>query len=97
MKRGLDIELMFETIIVQKRKDFFMQIESYEPADLNKPLDRVFYAYSCRLASNKNKQGDNYESKSLKVMTTALEGIKENGYTCSENRNRQFSSSKQAF
>ena len=59
-----------------KEERFSEQIESYEPADHKKTLDRVFYAYSCRLTSNKNKQGDNYESKSLKVTTTALEGIK---------------------
>lgn len=26
---------------IEKRKDFFVQIESYKPADLNKPLDRA--------------------------------------------------------
>ena len=83
MKRGLDIELMFETpYYCTEEERFSEQIESYESADLNKPLDRVFYAYSCRLTSNKNKQGYNFEPKSLKVMTTALKGTKDNGYTC---------------
>ena len=35
-----NIELLYGTTI-EKRKDFFVQIESYEPADLNKPLDRA--------------------------------------------------------
>ena len=31
MKRGLDIELMFETIIVQKRKDFPSKLRVMSP------------------------------------------------------------------
>lgn len=68
--------------LLYRRGKIFRAIESYECADLNKPLDRVFCAYSCRITSNKNKQGDNFEPKSLKVMTTALRGTKDNGYTC---------------
>lgn len=68
MKRGLDIELMFETIIVQKRKDFPSKLRVMSP-----PTSTNHLTY---------KQGDNFEPKSLKVMTTALRGTKDNGYTC---------------
>lgn len=83
MKRGLDIELMFETIIVQKRKDFPSKLRVMSPPTSTNRLTECSMPTAVESQdSNINKQGDNFEPKSLKVMTTALKGTKDNGYTC---------------
>ena len=65
------------------------EIENYEPAELNTLLEHFY-------AEVKNKQGEDYEPESLKVMMASLDRhLKNKGYTLSIVRGREFSSSKQ--
>ena len=69
-----------------------MEIENYEPAELNTLLER-FYAEII-----KNKQGEDYEPESLKVMIASLDRhLKNKGYGLSIVCDREFSSSKQVL
>jgi len=67
---------MFETIIVQKRIDFPSKLRVMSPPTTKKHLTECSMPTAVDSQVIQNKQGDNYESKSLKVTTTALEGIK---------------------
>ncbi|CAH3150789.1 unnamed protein product, partial [Porites evermanni] len=67
------------------------EIENYEPAELNTLLEHFY-------AEVKNKQGEDYEPESLKVMMASLDRhLKNKGYTLSIVRDREFSSSKQVL
>ena len=65
------------------------EIQDVLPVELNISLERFY-------AEVKNKQGEDYEPGSLKMMLTALDRhLKDNGYNASIMRGREFSSSKQ--
>ncbi|KAK3754516.1 hypothetical protein QZH41_006878 [Actinostola sp. cb2023] len=65
------------------------KIEEMKPEDLNKILE-IFYA------EVKNKDGEDYEPDSLRVMQTALDRhLKEKGYMFSIARDQEFTSSKE--
>ena len=68
------------------------EIENYEPAaELNTLLEHFY-------AKVKNKQGEDYEPESLKVMMASLDRhLKNKGYTLSIVRDREFSSPKQVL
>ena len=67
------------------------EIEYYEPAELNTLLEHFY-------AELKNKQGEDHEPESLKVMMASLDRhLKNKGYTLSIVRDREFSSSKQVL
>lgn len=67
------------------------KIQEYEPANLNNLLE-IFYA------EVKNKNGEDYEPESLKVMMTSLDRyLKDKGYDASIIRDRVFHSSKQVL
>ena len=64
-----------------------MEIEEHEPAELNRLLEK-FYV--------KNKNGQDYESDILRVMTAAIDRhLKDKQYPLSTVEDREFHSSKQ--
>ena len=72
-------------------KEITDEIENYEPAELNTLLEHFY-------AEVKNKQGEDYEPESLKVMIASLDRhFKNKGYSLSivYVHDRKFSSSKQ--
>ena len=72
-------------------KEIAAEIENYEPTQLNSLLERFY-------AEIKNKDGEDYEPESLKVMITSLDRrLKNKGYKLSIIRYREFSSSKQVL
>ena len=74
-----------------KQQNIVNNIEENEPEKLNKLLE-TFYA------EVKNKNGDDYEPDSLRVMIAALgRHLNEKGYKFSIIRNREFHSSKQVL
>ena len=74
-----------------KPKNTVNKIEENEPEKLNKLLE-TFYA------EVKNKNGDDYEPDSLRVMIAALDRhLNEKGYKFSIIRDREFHSSKQGL
>ena len=74
-----------------KQKNIVNKIEENEPEKLNKLLE-TFYA------EVKNKNGDDYEPDSLRVMIAALDRhLNEKGYKFSIIRDREFHSSKQVL
>ena len=76
---------------VVQTKNIVNQIEENEPEKLNNLLE-TFYA------EVKNKNGDDYEPDSLRVMIAALyRYLIEKGYKFSIIRDREFHSSKQVL
>ena len=74
-----------------KQKNIVNKIEENEPEKLNKLLE-TFYA------EVKNKNGDDYQPDSLKVMIAALDRhLNDEGYKFSTIRDREFHSSKQVL
>ena len=74
-----------------KEKGHDDNIESYEPAKLNKVLEQ-FYATVCK------QDGSDYEPDSLQVMVASLDRhLKENGFKYSILRDREFAESKQVL
>ena len=74
-----------------KQKNIVNKIEENEPGKLNKLLESFY-------AEVKNKNGDDYEPDSLKVMIAALDRhLNEKGYKFSIIRDREFHSSKQVL
>ena len=72
-------------------KEIADEIEKYEPTQLNALLERFY-------AELKNRNGEDYEPDSLKVMINSLDRhLKDKGYTLSIVRDREFSSSKQVL
>ena len=72
-------------------KEIADEIEKYEPTQLNALLERFY-------AELKNRNGEDYEPDSLKVMINSLDRhLKDKGYTLSIVRGREFSSSKQVL
>ncbi|CAH3024027.1 unnamed protein product [Porites evermanni] len=82
-----------------KRKNIVNKIEENEPEKLNKLLE-TFYAELLETfyAEVKNKNGDDYEPDSLRVMIVTLDRhLNEKGYKFSIMRGREFHSSKQVL
>ena len=74
-----------------KQENIINKIEENEPEKLNKLLE-TFYA------EVKNKNGDDYEPDSLRVMIAALDRhLDDKGYKFSIIRDREFHSSKQVL
>ena len=74
-----------------KQKNIVNKIEENEPEKLNKLLE-TFYA------EVKNKNGDDYEPDSLRVMIAAVDRhLNDKGYKFSIIRDREFNSSKQVL
>ena len=67
------------------------EIDDYEPEELNTLFERFY-------AELKNKHGEDYEPESLKIMIASLDRhLKNNGYSLTIVRDREFSSSKQVL
>ena len=72
-----------------KQKRFPEEIETYEPSELDTALQQFY-------AEVRNKDGEDYEPDSLRVMIAALDRhVKEHGYKQSIIRDREFFNSKQ--
>ena len=68
-----------------KQKRFPEEIETYEPSELDRALQQFY-------AEVRNKDGEDYEPDSLRVMIAALDRhLKEHGYKQSIIRDREFS------
>ena len=68
-----------------------MEIEEHEPAEMNRLLEKFY-------AEVKNKNGQDYEPDSLRVMIAALDRhLKEKQYPLSIVKDREFHSSKQVL
>ena len=66
-------------------------IEQHEPAELNRLLEKFY-------AQVKNKNGQDYEPDSLRVMIASLDRhLKENQYPLSIVKDREFHPSKQVL
>ena len=74
-----------------KEKGHDDNIESYEPAKLNKVLEQFY-------ATVRKQDGSDYEPDSLRVMVASLDRhLKENGFKYSILRDREFAESKQVL
>ena len=74
-----------------KQKRFPEEIETYEPSELDTALQQFY-------AEVRNKDGEDYEPDSLRVMIAALDRhLKEHGYKQSIIRDREFFTSKQVL
>lgn len=74
-----------------EEKSIVLEIEEHEPADLNKLLEKFY-------AEVKNKNGEDYEPDSLRVMIAALDRhLKDKHYLLSIVKDREFHSSKQVL
>ena len=74
-----------------KQKRFPEEIETYEPSELDKALQQFY-------TEVRNKDGEDYEPDSLRVMIAALDRhLKEHGYKQSIIRDREFFTSKQVL
>ena len=70
-------------------KSIALEIEEHEPAELNRLLEKFY-------AEVKNKDGQDYEPDSLRVMIAALDRhLKDKQYPLSFVKDREFHSSKQ--
>ena len=70
-------------------KSIALEIEKHEPAELNRLLEKFY-------AEVKNKNGQNYEPDSLRVMIAALDRhLKDKQYPLAIAKDREFHSSKQ--
>ena len=68
-----------------------LDIEEHEPAELNRLLEKFY-------AEVKNRNGEDYEPDSLRVMIAALDRhLKEKQYPLSIVKDREFHSSKQVL
>ena len=80
---------VFESWAKQKR--FPEEIETYEPSELDMALQQFY-------AEVRNKDGEDYEPHSLRVMILVLDRhLKEHGYKQSIIRDREFFTSKQVL
>ena len=74
-----------------KQKRFPEEIETFEPSELDTALQQFY-------AEVRNKDGEDYEPDSLRVMNAALDRhLKEHGYKQSIIRDREFFTSKQVL
>ena len=74
-----------------QEKNIALEIEEHEPADLNKVLEQFY-------AEVKNKNGEDYEPDSLRVMIAVLDRhLKDKHYLLSIMKDREFNSSKQVL
>ena len=74
-----------------KQNRFPEEIETYEPSELDTALQQFY-------AEVRNKDGEDYEPDSLRVMIAALDRhLKEHGYKQSIIRDREFFTSKQVL
>ena len=74
-----------------KKKNIAVKIEEHEPAELNKVLEQFY-------AEVKNKNGEDYEPDSLRVMIAALDRhLKDKHYLLSIVKDREFHSFKQVL
>jgi hypothetical protein len=74
-----------------KDKGFSEEIESYEASELDRTLQQFY-------AEVRNKDGQDYEPDSLRVMIAAIDRyLKEHGYKHSIIRDREFCTSKQVL
>ena len=72
-------------------KSIALEIEKHEPAELNRLLEKLY-------AEVKNKNGQDYEPDSLRVMIAALDRhLKDKQYPLSIVKDREFHSSKQVL
>ena len=72
-------------------KSIALDIEEHEPAELNRLLEKFY-------AEVKNKNGQDYEPDSLRVMIAALDRhLKEKQYPLSIVKDQEFHSSKQVL
>ena len=72
-------------------KSIALEIEKHEPAELNRLLEKFY-------AEVKNKNGQDYEPDSLRVMIAALDRhLKDKQYPLSIVKDREFHSSKQVL
>ena len=74
-----------------KQKGFLKDIETYEPSELDTALQQFY-------AEVRNKDGEDYEPDSLRVMIAALDRhLKEHGHKQSIISDREFFTSKQVL
>ena len=72
-------------------KGIALEIEEHEPAELNRLLEKFY-------AEVKNKNGEDYEPDSLRVMIAAFDRhLKDKQYPLSIVKDREFHSSKQVL